>query len=1004
MAIKRKRPSDFKPTAVKEFTDRVEPRKAFWDRYQKMAAEGSTLITFYGAGGVGKTALLKKLESEIKSRDAITGKECKYVQYDFSISTELREVLKTFKFQLSNYGCTFPLFDAGNYYFSLKTGQDITPLKARSMLEKIPWLNVIRGKLEQANAIAGQASPILTTAKTFFAATDDVLKTFPLMKTITTCFSIVDTMLVKYMEMTETLDDDHAEIRRQLNARSQEKNPVALYEYLPTLFAQDVADWMQATDNKLVMLLDNYESLISATALATEEQLKRDLWLRGDEGLIFMIPDTLWTIAGRNKLRWDGELADELEQHLIKALSPEDSNWFLQRAGIADENLRGELVKLTEGYPIFLDLCVDVYFEYKQRHGTEPTIDAFGQKRQDVVARIFRYLDADKDDAAKDMLEFLCVLNVWTDELAVDIGGRVLHNFSRNTYKRVKEFTFIQEERVANDDLDLTLYRFDKTIQSIIIATCDEKLISDVKRGTNDYFQKFFAENKIFDSKNIFYLKLWTELVVRLTDDADELSKQFDDAIKDIFDELFVIANYNTAEEILNLFMSRIETLNGTDNISYAAFEFQLSDLKQFQAKFEEAYAFANSAYEKFSRLLGEKHNDTINAMSNLAVTLNCLGRYDEALTLNEKVLELRKETHDDNHPDTINALEALATTLSDLGRYNEALQLNEQVLTLRKELLGDKHIHTINAMHNLAVVFDDLGRYDEALQLNEQVLELRKEVLGDDHPDTIAIMQNLAVTLNELERFDEALTLNEKILALMKNLYGDEHLETILVMHNLAVSLDCLERYEEALTLEEKVLSTLRELLGNNHPGISNAMQSLAITLENLGRLDEALTLKNEVLSLRKESLGDKHPETISAMGNVAWTLVKMERYDEAAQIQREVLALTEEVLDERHPRHLLAISNLAYTLDNMDRHDEALPLREKILALDKEIFGDNHPATINETCNLAMTLNSLNRRDEALQLIEQALNAAKESFGDDDPYTQEILDLREKILHGDD
>lgn len=70
------------------------------------------------------------------------------------------------------------------------------------------------------------------------------------MKTITTCFSIVETLLVKYMEMTETLDDDHAEIRHQLNTRSQEK-----------------------------------------------EQLKHDLCLHGDEGLVFMIPDTVCTIS-----------------------------------------------------------------------------------------------------------------------------------------------------------------------------------------------------------------------------------------------------------------------------------------------------------------------------------------------------------------------------------------------------------------------------------------------------------------------------------------------------------------------------------------------------------------------------------------------------------------------------------------------------------------------------------------------------------------------------------
>ena len=138
MAIKIKRPAFYKISAVKEFTDRTEPRKAFWNRYAKMVSEGSTVISFYGAGGVGKSELLKKLEEEIKHHDKLTGNECKYVKYDFSFSTGLLDVLKTLKSQLSAYGCAFPLFDTGNYYYSLKIGQDVTPLKAKSMLEKIP--------------------------------------------------------------------------------------------------------------------------------------------------------------------------------------------------------------------------------------------------------------------------------------------------------------------------------------------------------------------------------------------------------------------------------------------------------------------------------------------------------------------------------------------------------------------------------------------------------------------------------------------------------------------------------------------------------------------------------------------------------------------------------------------------------------------------------------------------------------------------------------------------
>lgn len=112
----------------------MEPRKAFWSLYKELSQdEESRIITFYGAGGVGKTSLLNKLEKEIKELESGVTKKCAYIKYDFNISTDLREILKTFKFQLAAYGCNFPLFDTGNYYYSLKTGQDITPPKAKSL-------------------------------------------------------------------------------------------------------------------------------------------------------------------------------------------------------------------------------------------------------------------------------------------------------------------------------------------------------------------------------------------------------------------------------------------------------------------------------------------------------------------------------------------------------------------------------------------------------------------------------------------------------------------------------------------------------------------------------------------------------------------------------------------------------------------------------------------------------------------------------------------------------
>ena len=52
------------------FTDREEPRQAFWEKYRAVKGQLHTdgdihVLTYYGVGGIGKTSLLKQLMLEM---------------------------------------------------------------------------------------------------------------------------------------------------------------------------------------------------------------------------------------------------------------------------------------------------------------------------------------------------------------------------------------------------------------------------------------------------------------------------------------------------------------------------------------------------------------------------------------------------------------------------------------------------------------------------------------------------------------------------------------------------------------------------------------------------------------------------------------------------------------------------------------------------------------------------------------------------------------------------
>ena len=976
------RPRMFRPSTVKEFIDRAEERLDFWNIFTTMINEDVKIINFYGPGGVGKSALLRRLEEEILRQGS------NYIKYDFSIGTDVRDVLKTFRAQLTNYGCNFPLFDIGNYYYSLNIGQDVKAPRQPTAFEQLPWVQSLRRQLSQAGNVGGNARTVFDTAKKFFKSTtepnsDHWLNNFleatigglntslPMMRTITILMSVADMFLERYMRDKNILDENHQFIRNELNDRRQKKDSVALYEYLPTLFAMDVSDWIGATGNKLVVFLDNYESLAGTTNFMAPEQRKRDLWLRGDYGLVYNIPNILWTIAGRNKLTWEGELAAVLEdhQHQIFALKDEHSEAFLAKAGIANEKLRNGLVELTNGYPIFLDLCVDVYVEYKRQHNNEPPLEEFGQKREDVVGRIFRYLYAEHDYAAIDMLTVLCILGTWTDEIVYGINesktDAALFNFSPSTYKRVKEFSFIKREKFKNEDSKLQIYRFDKTIQNLLVAMREEIFVSKVKKAVNNYFQKFFAEQKYIGVKESFYLKLWAEFIIRFATDATELLTQYKDLLSAQILTLTNSAHFDAVEGVLMMFMNKLENLGSNDTLPYAHFEMDLGRLRRAQGKYSEAYAITNSVYEKHSRLLGEENSETVEAMHRLAISLNDLGRYEEAIKFHRHVLDLRQKTLGEENLKTVEAMHCLATSLNNFGKYKEAFELLEKVLALRKKLCGEEDPETLNSMNNLAVSLSSLAHYDEAFKIRENVWKLNKKIHGEEHLDTILAMNNLSLSLSSLKRYNEALTYQKKVLALRKKFLGEEHPDTIAAMINLAGTFSSLNRYPEALALHRRAFRLYDNILGKKHPYTLIAMDNLALTLNNLERHEEARELQEELVRRSKKFFGDEYANTITYKNNLARSLSLLEHYEEAALLQEQVLKSCQNIYDDEHPYVIIAMRNLALTLTILKRYDEALPLYEQILSVHRNNLGEEHPATLADAEAVAQILHKLGRND---------------------------------------
>ncbi|MFZ1028611.1 MAG: tetratricopeptide repeat-containing protein, partial [Limnoraphis robusta] len=162
-------------------------------------------------------------------------------------------------------------------------------------------------------------------------------------------------------------------------------------------------------------------------------------------------------------------------------------------------------------------------------------------------------------------------------------------------------------------------------------------------------------------------------------------------------------------------------------------------------------------------------------------------GKYNEAIPIAVRVLEIRERLLGENHPDVATSLNNLAELYRDQGRYNEAEPLYQRSLAISEKALGENHPHVATTLNNLALLYSDQGRYSEAEPLYQRSLAIRQKALGTEHPDFADSLNNLAELYRSQGRYSEAEPLYQRSLAIYEKALSTEHPSVATSLNNLA-------------------------------------------------------------------------------------------------------------------------------------------------------------------------------------------------------------------------
>ena len=390
----------------------------------------------------------------------------------------------------------------------------------------------------------------------------------------------------------------------------------------------------------------------------------------------------------------------------------------------------------------------------------------------------------------------------------------------------------------------------------------------------------------------------------------------------------------------------------------------------------------------------GVSPDEADSALADFETMLYRTNATDAALKLlDEQVLSRAVKTIESNFADkplTRAALQqTVAATYREIGRYAQAMLLQDAALNMRRAALGDEHPTTLTSIDNKARLLKSMGRFAEAKEHFREALEGRRRALGEDDPDTFTSINNMGFVLEAMGELIEAEAYFREALAGRRKVLGNDHPDTLESIHNMGFLLKSMGRLAEAKQLQSEALEGCRRVLGDDHPGTLTSITAMGMLLKSMGNLAEAEPYFREALEGRRRVLGSDHTDTLTSINNMGFLLKSMGKVTEAESYYREALEGQRRVLGNEHLYTLISMINVGSLLRSSGKLVEAEPYCREALAGCRHTVGDNHPITLKAIRSMGSLLRLMGKFEEAGPYLREALEGSRRALGDNHPDT---------------
>jgi len=703
---------------LKQKTDMFVGRENVINKIKKLyfSDKELKLANVYGVGGIGKSTLIDKLNSEFSKKTFV-------IKHDFAQENNpsAYEFYSSLFDRLKASKKEFIYFQMAFVYYWQKRNKNIIEAK-----EDFPTYI-------QESDLFGDIFNAL------FSVKDSVKDIVP----VATGVSKVVYKGIKYLINKYRLDD---EVMSQFAQFKELDSLKDMENFLAYFFYEDLR---RLKDFKPVVLIDSYEKLYEDLNISKTKEIQE--WVKF---FAYSLKDYgLLVIAGREPIKWeessDIKWSEIIEKVELNSLSKNESFELLESNEIKDEKLKSYIFEITKGYPFYLKLAIDLYKRDKNGFNLEEKID-----HVELLDRFIGNLSYELRVA----LEYLSIPKTYNEELFEYLAKSFNLHYDSLFFKKITSYSFVfkvEDKFFIHDVMRNALQKVINKkrlleIHGVLFNYYNEKL----KDNQNYYFEALFHLSKfkseeellkwILSKKGRLYRLGLYDILIRMFDYVKNIAN--DNEIKALIlkelGTLYVdLKDLKGLNEVLEEF-HYVRTKNREIIDNYKFFEIQRIfigyEKKGIQFNKKKIIKKLNSLRDTTSNDLKAKvYIELGNFFRKLKRIYFALNYLNKALQYSNDDLTIAK------------VYDKFGYFYRDNKEYEKAQNYFIKALNIKRNFLKN-HIEIAKSFRGLFIVYIKQGKIELGLKAFMEMIDIFKDFYGKFSRDVITAYEMIENIIDE--------------------------------------------------------------------------------------------------------------------------------------------------------------------------------------------------------------------------------------------------------------